>query len=96
MTTTTSNYRLHVEFTDGRQYTEPLEPGYGNKEDKIVATILWQYLEGNYSCDCNRLLFYCRYNNLDEPFDPPCGETMQLKSLTLIRPDGSNRKLRID
>ena len=44
---------------------------------------LWN--DGNYSCDCNRRLFLCRLNGLDDPEDEddPCGHTIKLTSLII-------------
>ena len=33
------------------------------------------WTEGNYSCDCNRELFFYRAKHLKEPKDPKCGNS---------------------
>jgi len=35
-------------------------------------TYIWD--EGNFACDCNRKLFFCRAGNEDEPEEIPCGD----------------------
>lgn len=35
-------------------------------------TFIWE--DGNYSCDCNRTLFFLRAKDEEEPEDPPCSE----------------------
>lgn len=34
---------------------------------------LWEY--GNYSCDCNRRLFFARVNDEEEDWESGCGDT---------------------
>lgn len=41
--------------------------------DEGVFLYLWSD-GGNYSCDCNRALFFARARGEEEPDDPPCGE----------------------
>lgn len=38
----------------------------------LVGSITFQWLEGNYSCDCNRALFFARAAGEPEPEDRPC------------------------
>ena len=45
-------------YTDGTDLVHPLsasriDPCWSSEAD-VVQTILWQYTEGNYGCDCNR------------------------------------------
>lgn len=58
----------------------------------------YMFTEGNYACDCNRRMFLDqaaqKYLETEEDEedgeDPyPCGQTLILESLTVIRPDGS-------
>lgn len=45
-----------------------------------VRDYMWIH-GGNYSCDCNRALFFARAAGEDDPEDTPCGEgrfTVQL------------------
>lgn len=58
-------------------------------ESALFQNMAFMYTDGNYSCDCNKRLFWCRAQQLDEPADSACGDTMRLKRLTAIRPDGS-------
>lgn len=39
-------------------------------EDGIPVTFIWE--EGNYSCDCNRRLFFARANNEEEDWNSGC------------------------
>lgn len=41
-------------------------------EDGHVETYIWE--EGNYSCDCNRRLFFSRVNGEEEDWDSGCSE----------------------
>lgn len=50
-------------------------------EDGVFRKFIWE--EGNYSCDCNRALFFFRAKNMDDPEDRQCGE--ELYSVKIIR-----------
>ena len=80
-------YKIRAEFYDGRSYTQKWPTNPKEKEEQIIEHATFMYLHGNYSCDCNRLLFICRENGLTEPDDPPCGDNIRLRKLTLIRQD---------
>lgn len=67
---------------------ERIPPGWDD-EDSLFGAMLYQYTEGNYSCDCNRALFLARAHQQPEPENVPCGETIELARLTAIRPDGT-------
>jgi hypothetical protein len=69
-----------------------IEPSWEN-EQELFETMEYQYVEGNYACDCNKLLFLARANQQDEPEHIPCGDTLMLFRLTAIRPDGSEQTL---
>ena len=45
---------------------------------KDESHMLYMWLEGNYSCDCNRYMFM--YNDYETDF--PCGESIELLSIT--------------
>lgn len=82
-----------MRFTDGNGRESPLNatripPAWDSEED-LIRTMVYMYLEGNYSCDCNRARFLARANGQDEPERVECGETIVLQRLTLIRPDAS-------
>lgn len=84
-------------YTNGSENQSPLDamriqPGWEN-EAEVLRSMTYQYLEGNYSCDCNKTLFWCRSQQLEEPEHPPCGDTMVLKKLTAIRPDATEIEL---
>lgn len=38
--------------------------------------------DGNYSCDCNRALFFARAVNEDEPEETPCGDELYTVKIT--------------
>jgi hypothetical protein len=70
-------------------------------EAKVAETALYQYTEGNYSCDCNRSLFIGRYcedapdawPGEDEDGAMPCGDRFELVSLVFVGGDGHERVL---
>lgn len=59
--------------------------------DGVVRTIVmdhnslldpgFAWTEGNYGCDCNRELFFCRAADEDEPDEPECGDAVRFKML---------------
>lgn len=49
-------------------------------EDDLLA--LYQWEEGNYSCDCNRILFFARALGFPDIFDAPCGDEKYKVRLT--------------
>jgi len=69
-----------------------IEPTWDD-EDDLFSTMLYMYTEGNYSCDCNRSLFWLRSQQLSEDEKLECGETMQLLKLTVIKPGGGEEVL---
>ena len=81
-------YHVRAEFANARGFAR--EWGMCSDEADMIRSIVWLYADGDWSCDCNRKHFiaeaYC------EP-DPkvPCGDTLQLTRLTLIRPDGTEK-----
>lgn len=84
-------------YTHGTESWKPLdgvliEAPWGD-EQEIFSAMEYQYLDGNYSCDCNKAMFLARAYQQDEPDDPPCGDEITLKRLTAIRPDGSEQLL---
>lgn len=72
-------------------------PATWEHEDDLIDTILYQYMAGNYSCACNRELNLARAEGRELPPDTGVclGELpeYELGSLTLIRPDGTEREL---
>lgn len=56
-------------------------------EDHLFQAMVYSYTEGNYACDCNRISFLLRANQMEEPDEIPCGDSMILDRLTAIRPD---------
>jgi hypothetical protein len=89
-------YHTGARFTGGREHCHPLNslrirPVWGD-EDKLIDGIRFQFLEGNYSCDCNKKIFLANANQEDLD-DEECGDTMPIKRLTLIRPDGDMKTI---
>jgi len=81
-------------YTNGTEAHKPLDaqrmpPGW-ESEQELFDAFVWMHTEGNYSCDCNKRLFLARAHQQDcpEDGDNPCGDTMEIKRLTAIRPNG--------
>jgi len=68
------------------------KPLYDDEED-LFNNIEFMFTDGNYSCDCNLKSFLWRANCFSEEPDFECGETMKIKKLTAIRPNGSEKVL---
>lgn len=79
-------------YCGGRDYESALDamliPPAFECEEELFDAMIWQYSNGNYSCDCNKMLFLQRANHKPET-ETKCGDEMELKSLTIIRPDRS-------
>jgi hypothetical protein len=86
-------------YSDGNESYHPLSAFYispaWDDEDDLLGAIWWQFVEGNYNCDCNKLLFLDRAHQR-EAEDYPCGDTMKIKTLTMIRPDRTEIPIEID
>lgn len=59
----------HIKDKETGEIREYADDGLWNEERKEPATFIWE--EGNYSCDCNRGLFFARAKN-EEDLDCPC------------------------
>ena len=85
-------------LTDGRGAWHPLDanritPTWDDEAD-MISTIIYGFLEDDFSCDCNRKQAIARAYNEEQPEDDyPCGVTIKLKRLVLIRPDWSEVEL---
>jgi hypothetical protein len=64
-------------------------PPVWETEEDLAGTVLFQFLENNYSCDCNLMLFLARAEGIEDP-DTVCGETLEFKTIHLVRPDGTS------
>jgi hypothetical protein len=72
---------------EGKQYTVTRDDWDENADyldgpDELERLVYYMWTDGNYGCDCNRILFM----GLDDPDSedfPPCGDTVKLLSLTL-------------
>lgn len=54
---------------------------YGWSDEQTVRSAIFQWSENNYSCDCNRLPFFCRAKGVDEPDETTCGDPLILAKL---------------
>lgn len=90
-------YGTGARYTGGRYEVSPLDamraPPIWTSEQDLADSVLFNFTEGNASCDCNKLLYLADAAQEERPDDPPCGETLELAELTLIRPDGTERPL---
>ena len=84
-------------YTNGTESWKPLEgspiEAPWSDEQEVFSAMKYQYIYGNYSCDCNKAMFLSRAYQQDDPDDTPCGDEMTLKCLTAIRPDDSEQLL---
>lgn len=90
-------WQTGARYTNGSSNQSPLDaqrinPTWESEED-LFQSMHFMYTDGNYSCDCNKTLFWCRAQQLQEPEHVDCGDAMGLKRLTVIRPDGSEHTL---
>lgn len=86
-------WSTNARYTNGSAEHSPLTASrigciYTHEQD-LFDNMIYMYTKGNYSCDCNKTLSWCRSQQLEEPSETRCGDTMELKQLTAIRPDGS-------
>jgi len=58
-------------------------------EDDLLSSVKWMYTVGNSSCNCNKLISLAFAYQREIPETTPCGNTMSVKRLTVIRPDAS-------
>jgi hypothetical protein len=65
----------------------PIPPSF-NDEAEVLQAMTYQFTDGNYGCDCNLFSFLSRTHDLEDQ-DHECGDTLELKRLTAIRPDRS-------
>jgi hypothetical protein len=64
-------------------------------ETDLFESVVFQFAEGNYSCDCNRALFLDQAHQRDERA-VECGETLRIASLIVECPDGRRVDLGVD
>jgi hypothetical protein len=93
-------------WNTGRRYTHgtgswhPLTaasvPPHWKSEDELAEAVEYAYSDdGNAGCDCNMRMSLDRAHQRPEQDDYLCGETLVITSLTLIRPDGTERALEV-
>jgi hypothetical protein len=82
-----------LRFTGGTDCWSPLNAqlilGTWENEADLFNTIVYEYTEGNSSCDCNKSLALINAYQQFDAQESECGNTMQLRRLTVIRPDAS-------
>lgn len=85
-------------YTDGTVHVSPLSasripPGYEGEED-LAGLVVYQFREGNYSCDCNLRDFLADAAQKPRPLTE-CGDELvdAMTSIDLIRPDGSKFRI---
>lgn len=85
-----------MRFSHGTIEFSPLDatliPPTWESEEDLFGTILFMFTEGNYDCDCNLGDFLARAAGEDD-VDLPCGNTIRLSRLSVIRPDGTEECL---
>lgn len=81
-----ATYRLKVELTD-REWEEEWDCDLVRGEEELFKRMVWEYTEGNHSCDCGRKTAHRRAHGL--PFVRfECGDSLVLVRLTVIRTSG--------
>ena len=89
-------YNTGARYTHGRECFSPLtatrmNPIWDSEED-MIGTIVFDFIENNASCDCRKKQALAAANQENE-WDDECGDTMPVKRLTLIRPDGGEKTI---
>ena len=83
-------------YTNGMGNEQPLDASYipptYESEQELFDNMEWMYLQGNYSCDCNKKLFLAT-SRQEECLNDECGDTMEIEKLTAIRPDRTEKVL---
>lgn len=88
-------------YTDGSGSSSPLSahriPPTWKDEQDLIDTMLYLYLEGNYSCDCNKTIFLQDAHQIkrDSIMDASikCGDIMEIMRITLITPDQKEKMI---
>ena len=79
-------------YTCGTLDCKPLTaqwiPPIWDTEEEVLDGIRYQYLEGNESCDCNKLMSLARSLQQADLIETPCGDTVTIQRLTVRCPDG--------
>jgi hypothetical protein len=89
-------YNTGARYTHGRGLNSPLTASRMNPvwetEEDLIGTIVFHFIENNGSCDCNKKQCLADAEQAEE-WDDECGDTMPVKRLTLIRPEGSEETI---
>jgi hypothetical protein len=91
---------LRLDGTD-YSYGDPFPMSGADDEAEVARAAYYQYVEGNYACDCNRSLYIVRHcdnapeawPDEDEEGAMPCGQRIELVSLVFVGADGIERVL---
>lgn len=90
-------WRTHARFVDGgTRDISPLTatripPLYSSEED-LCDSVRYMFTDGNYGCSCNLRSFVGQAEGVAD-LEYPCNEDLKVKSLTLIRPDGTGLEI---
>lgn len=93
-------WETYGRFVGGNGATYPLgakrdRPAWASEEE-LLKSIVSEYAEGNFSCDCNKRSLLACAGHEDEPDPNPCGDELAIESLWVIRPDGAAIDLTAD
>ena len=86
-----TEYKVRIELEDGRHYRQAYDSM--DDENDLIGHIIYANTEGNYACDCNKRLFIADEEDTDTPDENPCGDSLKIKHITLIRPDMTEETL---
>jgi hypothetical protein len=83
-------WRTGYRYSAGNSDFSPLtatemQPIWTDDED-VITQIEYMYTDGNYGCDCNKLLFI-GYAEQKDYGDTLCADKLEIKRLIVIRPD---------
>lgn len=90
-------YATGMRFCGGIGDIHPLNadsmPPVWVSEEELIHCIIFMFMEGDYSCDCNKKDFLLQTYHLSPDIDTKCGdsEELQIESLTLIKPDEASK-----
>jgi len=90
-------WKTGIQYCGGSESFHPLNAGRfrpaWNSEEEIFDTMKYVLTEGDASCDCNKSLRLRYAGQVGPPEALECGDTLVLKRLTVIRPDGTEKIL---
>ncbi len=83
--------KIWWELPDGTKgvYTETKVPSLWENDCGEPEWFMWDL--GNYSCDCNRSIFFLDLGQGDEDAEWPCGDTIKILNREAIPVEGADR-----